>query len=229
MKKLIVELLLIMTAVVFAGCSGTVSPVPTPTPTTAQASEAPAAASGKIIKPLPSYLDMNNMKDCSFSAGFEAKDVYLNDDGALVVHMTVYDYELFDLVEMSELAVGDTLVINGAEVIVDTLERDSAGGITINGGLDKGGHYIATDENGVYYELGMDDAYSYYALGEVTLPVDQDFVLTDGSDLEKPERTLYAGDFLMEMENSSESFSPINTTVTVVGGKIVDMVRVYAP
>ena len=181
------------------------------------------------MKPLPGYLDVNALQDCTFSAGFEAKDVYLNDDGALVVHMTVYDHELFDLVDISELAVGDTLVIDGNELMVETLERDNAGGIIINGGLDKDGYYLATDDDGVYYERGMDDAYSYYAVGEATIPVDQDFLLTDSSDLDKPERTLYAGDFLMEMENSTEIFSPNNTTVTVANGKILGMVRVYTP
>ena len=184
MKKLIIELLLIMTAMIFNGCSGSMAAAPTPTLTPAQATEAASAAptvvpGGKIVKPLPSYLDLNDLKDCSFSAGFEAKDVYLNDDGALVVHMTVYDHERFDMVEISELAVGDTLVIDAAESMVETLERDNAGGIIINGSIDKGGHYLSTADNGVYLERGMDDAYSYYVVGEATVPVDQDFILTD--------------------------------------------------
>ena len=50
-------------------------------------------------------------------------------------------------------------------------------------------------------------------LGEVTLSVDPGFVFTDNSDPENPGWQISAGDFLMSMENRTDSFRPEATVV----------------
>lgn len=214
MKQKIIGLLMLAGMIALAGCAGKNTPVQT---------------SGKTVEPLPGTLDVETLDNCTFAAGFEASDVYLSDDGMLGVHMTVYDYERFDLVDISELTAGDTLVIDGNRMPVESIERDENGFVTINGGLEEGGCYLATDDSGVFYEILTDDAKSYYAIGETTLPIGQEFIFLDDSDLENPGQISYAGDFLMAMEKSDRSFSPYATTVTVQDEFITNLTQIYVP
>ena len=66
---------------------------------------------------MPTSLDINSIKDCTFAAKFKASDVYLNNDGALVTHMQVMVFETFDAIDIEKMVVGDTLKINGNDLI----------------------------------------------------------------------------------------------------------------
>lgn len=240
MKRILIALLL---AVLLSGCTSTdihaetqpaltaaaasTGDPATATPPSETAVESPQPA--KRVEPYPASLQMNALTDCMFPAGFDASGVYLNDDGALVVRMTVYDYELFDLVDVSLLREGDILVIEGKEVPVKSVVHTDLGSVLVNGGYDDGGYTLNTEENGVYFATEADDAKHYYALGEITLPIDQNFVFTDSSDLDAPEKISYAGDFLTDMKSSTASFSPYSTTVTVENGFITSITQIYVP
>ena len=193
-----------------------------------------AQAEAKTVEPLPATLTLDALDNCTFEASFHPSDVYLDEDGALVVHLTVCDFELFDAVELTQLVPGDTIVIAKESVVVDTIEWGDRS-VDINGGLYKDGYTLWTNEDGVYSEVQENDAYNYYAVGEATLPVGQDFVMTDSSDLEQPERTLFAGDFLTEMAAAAEDpdsyldFSAYDTVVTVTDGFITKISHYYAP
>ena len=202
----------------------TQAPQATPEPAAVE-----SAAPGKTIEPLAPTLSVDDLKDCTFAAGFEAADVYLNGDGALVVRMTVYDRELYDLVDVSQLAQGDVLVTGGESVTITALERSADGRVLINGGFDADGITLATDENGVYYAVGDNDAPQYRVVGEAVLPVDQEFILQDSSELGQPEQISYAGDFLMNMEAGDRSFSPYDTTVTVQDGFLRNITVIDVP
>lgn len=65
----------------------------------------------------------------------------------------IYDYELFDLVDISLLEVGSIIVINKELVEVVSLERNELGTVIINGGLDAGGYELVTDGYGVFYSV----------------------------------------------------------------------------
>lgn len=196
---------------------------------TSEPASAEASTSRKmlIVRPLPETLDIDNLTDCTFAASFSPQDVYLDDDVAL----EVYDNELFDMVDISQLATGDTIVIDGDSVTVDTVERSDNGYVQINGGLDGNGYDLMTDDSGVYREKTWDDEDVFQLIGKTVLPVDQDFTFDDSSDLDNPARELYAGDFLEEMQNSEKDYacSPQACTVRVAGGKIVNITLVYVP
>lgn len=185
-------------------------------------------ATNTIIKPMTTSLDINSLKDCTFAATFKASDVYLNNDGALVTHMQVMVFETFDAVDIAKMVVGDTLKINGNDMLVKSIEREGKV-VTINGGLEKGGCYLKTEENGQYYETIFNDLHRYYSIGETTLPVDQEFILVDNSDLYNKGKTLYAGDFLQEMKNSKKEFSENATIVRVENGYIKNITLNYVP
>ena len=181
------------------------------------------------IIPLTSTIDINNLKDCTVAISLNKGDVYVDDNGALQMKVTVYDYDLYDMIDMSRLKVGDIIVVKGKEVPVSTLERNNIGTVIINGGLDQGGYELGTDESGVFFESGYNDAKSYYPLGEATIRVSADFKFIDRSDLDKGEITYYPGDFLIEDAGILYYFSPHNTSIVVENGQIIQMTRIYTP
>lgn len=198
-------------------------------------SGASQAGQARTVRPLPGTLSVDALDDCTFAAGFTAPDVYLDDDGVLVAQLEVFDYERFDAVDIAALAPGDTLVIDGREMAVQTVEASGSGWYEINGGLEEGGCYLACGEDGgTFYQVLEDDARSYFSLGTATLRISQEFVYTDASDLEQPARTLYAGDFLQEMEQAAADgaeicCTPYCVTATTQGGWLTAIDKRFVP
>lgn len=181
------------------------------------------------IMPLSSTININNLTDCTVAVSLNKGAVYVDDAGIMQMNVTVYDYDLYDMVDMSQLKVGDIIVIRGKEVVVSTLERNSIGTVIINGGLDQGGYELGTDESGVFFESGYNDAKSYYPLGETTLRVSTDFEYHDKSDLDAKEKVYYPGDFLTEDAGIDYNFNPHNTNIVIADGQVIRMNRVYVP
>ena len=128
---------------------------------------------------------------------------------------------------------GDTLVVRGKEIAVDTVDSEN-GVVHVNGGLENGGVDLAAAESGgVFYESNSavtEFPYNYVEAGQVTLPVDGDsFVYTDSADLEKGERTYLAGDLLTMQDTVDFSCTALNGTAHVVNGKVTGITRVYIP
>ena len=106
-----------------------------------------------------------------------------------------------------------------------TLQVHEAG---IRSGLDEGGIDLFTDDGGVYYESGYSDTKSWYEVGEVTIPVSDDFTGTDTADLDQGE-VVFSVDSFLNDEITYFDFTPHNTTIRVEGGKVVDMNRRNVP
>ena len=157
------------------------------------------------------------------------KILVVDDSGAMQMKVTVYTYDLYDMVDIATLQAGDTIHINGQDVLVDSLEQDDNGYVAINGGLDNGGYELRHEDSGVFFEIGYSDVKSYYAIGEATLKVSPDFLFTDSSDLDKGDVTYYPGDFLTKDAGIVYYFTPHNTTITIQDGYIISMNRVYTP
>ena len=185
-----------------------------------------SAQEAKRIEPLPETLDVNALTDATVAASFGAEDIS-EKDGKTEIALTVYDYDVYDMVDIAQLAVGDTIVVDGKDMVVMSRE-DKDGSIILNGGLEQGGVDLATDDNGVYYAVGMDDAKSYHELGKITVPVAEGFVLTDNSDLEHPDET-YAASDLAKLAASEPGFSANNTLATIEHGELTVLARSYTP
>ena len=183
----------------------------------------------RTIFPLATDIDMNQLENCIVAVSFEDGDVYVDDTGALQIHVKVYTYDMYDMVDISLLEEGDVLRMNQQEVLVETLERTETGLVFINGGLDNGGYELITTDNGTYFETGYSDKKSYYEVGEVTIRVSPDFVFTDSSDLDKGEVTYYPGDFLTSDAGILYHFIPDNTSILIEDGMVTAMYRVYMP
>ena len=182
-----------------------------------------------VISPLPSTIDMTALDNCTLAVSFEEGDAYVDDTGAMQLKVTVYDYELFDMIDIANLKEGDTIMIQGNEVVVETMETLESGLIFINGGMDNNGYDLWHNESGVYFEHWYNNAKAYYPVGEATIKVSTEFNFIDSSDLEKEPVTYYPGDFLTSDAGITYGFNPNNTNIVIADGKVVEMTRIYTP
>ena len=183
----------------------------------------------KVINPLPDTIDVEQLESCTVAVSLTEGDAYVDDAGAMQMKVTVFVYDLYDMIDVSMMNPGDAIMINGEELVIETLETSDFGDVLINGGLDNGGYELRTDETGVYYLNDYSDMKYWRELGEVTVPVSDEFVYTDASDLDNGPTEWYPGDFLTEGTGIDYNFGPANTTIIIEGGRVIAMNRVYTP
>ena len=179
------------------------------------------------IYPLPDTA-MENMTDAVLSVSLEEGGAYVDDTGKMQMDVKIYSYDKYDMVDISMLKVGDILVTHTGEVEITSLAQTDNGTVLINGGLDENGFDLITDETGIFYERGYNDAKNWYEIGQATIRVSVDFEYHDTSDPEAGEILYYPGSFLIG-EVTDYNFTPYNTTIRVEGGQIMEMHRVYTP
>lgn len=179
------------------------------------------------ITPLPDTT-MENLSDAILSISLDEGDAYVDDSGRMQMDLKIYTYDKYDMVDIANLKVGDTVVRHFGEVKVVSKEQNEAGTIFINGGLENGGLDLVTDDCGIFYETGFNDVKNWYEIGEATIRVSVDFKGIDNADLEQGEVIIYPGDFLIGAVTNYD-FTPYNTTIRVEYGQIVEMNRVFTP
>ena len=183
----------------------------------------------KVINPLPETLDVNALDNCTVAVSLEKGNAYVDDSGKMVMDVTVYSYELYDMVDVSTLEENDVIVRKDEEVTITEIERTDSGLVSINGGEENGGFDLVSNDNTVYYETGMNDIKAYYELGKATLPVSVDFEYIDESVLDSEAKTYYPGDFLTDDAEIEYNFTPNNTSIVIENGTIIKMNKVYMP
>ena len=213
-KTLSIILTLILSVGLFAGCNSQTGK---------------EENNAKVINPLPETLNVNALDNCTVAVSLEKGDAYVDDNGKMVMNLTVYSYELYDMVDIASLKENDVIVRRNEEVTITELERTDSGLVRINGGEENGGFDLVSNDNTVYYETGMNDIKAYYELGKVILPVSVDFRYIDESEPEKEAKTYYPGDFLTDYAGLEYNFTPNNTTVVIEDGVIIAMNKVYMP
>lgn len=179
--------------------------------------------------PLPSTIDINTLDNCTVAVSLEKGDAYVDETGKMVMNVTAYSYDVYDMVDIALLKVNDSIVRKGEEVKVTELERLESGLVIVNGGEENGGFSLISNNSTVFYEIGMSDAKAYFELGRVTLPVSTEFVYTDESELDAEPKQYFPGDFLIEDAGIEYRFTPHNTSILIENGVIIAMKRVYTP
>ena len=174
----------------------------------AEGTDETAAEPDDRVKPLPDAIDVTALTD-----------------GKTYLTLQVYDYDRYDMVDISNLAEGSVIVAGGKDMTVSSVERDGAL-VLINGGLTKGGMTLTTQDDGVFYELGVNDVKCYQEKGEVKLPLSTSFTLTDDSDPDHPGQT-YGAEKLSKLV--AAGFTANNTLVTIENGEITAITRSVAP
>ncbi len=178
--------------------------------------------------PLPSGLEIDALTDCTVPAKFTSNDFRWM-GGNLT--MKVFSEDLYDAVEVLQLAPGDTLIYDGEKIVVETVENKD-GFLTINGGLEKGGAWLQAWEGGTYRACQWDDHSLYSELGTVQLPLSDAFMIVVCGEIpEVPSDTLTTGQklYLETLESWRREFYPLNTKVVVVDGIITAIIRRWIP
>ncbi len=181
------------------------------------------------ITPLPVTIDITKLEDCTVAISLEKGDFYVDKTGSVMMDVTVFVYDVYDMVDVSLMKEGDTILRNQESVLISSIERNESGSVLINGGLDNGGFDLHTEDNTVYYERGYSDMKSYYELGKVSLPVSPDFIYNDASDLDKDAVLFRSEDFLNGAIGIDYNFNANDTTIQIEGGYVTAMTRVYTP
>ena len=183
----------------------------------------------KNVRSLPATIDINSLDDCTVAVSLKKGDFYIDGDDRAVMNFTVYTYDLYDMVDIATLNENDVIVRLGEEVTVTDIERFDTGLVRVNGGEENGGFELISEENTVYYEIGMSDRKAYYELGKVTLPVSDNFVYSDESVLDEEAFEYCYDDFLSNEEGIEYNFTPYNTSVIIQDGEVIAMKKVYIP
>ena len=215
-KTLSILLVLILSIGVFAGCN-------------TQTENKNEENNTNIISPLPETLNVDALDNCTVAVSLEKGDVFVDDNEKMAMNVTVYSYELYDMVDIASLKENDVIVRKNEEVTVNEIERLDSGLVRINGGEENGGFDLVSNDSTVYYETGMNDIKAYYELGKVTLPVSDKFEYIDESDLDKEAKIYYPGDFLKDDADIEYNFTPNNTSIVIENGTAIKMNKVYMP
>lgn len=189
------------------------------------ANESPAAQTLRV-EPMASGIDLSNLTDCTVQVSFDLKQDLVSKDGGYQLTMVVCDYDRYDAAEVSQLKEGDTIVIDGQDVVITSIDRTN--GVQINGGIDEGGYELGTVDGGVLRVWNLDDAIDYHPVGSVTLPLSADFKLIDSSDLEKGETTVSLADFVA-LQGDAAVFARSNTQARITNGELFYVQRFYMP
>lgn len=183
-------------------------------------------AAGKQVEPLSSALTEDALAGSgTFSVSF-APEGLQQENGTWKLTFDAYDYDLYDSVDITTLAQGDTVTVDGESLTVDTVKEEN-GSIVVNGGLENGGVTFDPGEGGTYYIAGMDDAKDYHKFATATLPMAEDCVLMDDSEPEQQGKPVELAD--LAAAAGSQGFQAGNTTVTVEDGVITGITRSYMP
>lgn len=239
MKKKIVGILL-CTAMLLTACgsdnastpavsTAEGTPIATDTASSEAATETSAVSADETeVTPLATTIDTTALADGTYAVSFVATDAS-TDNGTIQLNVTVYDYEHFSADAVENLKSGDTLVLNGESITINTIENNGDNIISINGGLEQDGCDLGKDDDGNYSELLMDIGRNYTAVGQVTLPLSKDFVFTDDKDPQNQNIQYSAEELVTLLGNDNQYFDALTTSVTVENGVITALHRIFMP
>ena len=184
----------------------------------------------KTVMPMDVVVDVNNLPDGIYPVSFDKGDVLGGASGVFMNAVHIYTRDWYDIVDVNTLSAGDTIVVSGEEVPVQSVESTEYG-FLVNDGLEDDSFYLSGEEDSNGFAVhGLDDMTTYTDHGVTTLVLDPAATFTDGWDIESDPVTVEA-DGIVEAIQTSENdwFGPYNTTVRIEGGKVVEINRVYVP
>lgn len=181
------------------------------------------------ILPLPSTINLEALEDSSLAVSFGKENIHKNEDESITIDITVYAYDMYDMVDIANLKEGDTISINGENVEINSIEKEENGAVLINGGIDNDGFTLATDDSTIYHLFDYNDAKVYNEVGKISLKLAEGFAMNDSSDLENPNAVYTAEDLLKEESAFNFIFTANDTTAQIANNEIVSITRIFTP
>ncbi len=184
-----------------------------------------AAAETKVIRPMYVEMDLSQPEDGIYYVAFDPSDI---GDGML--KLSVYSQDCYDIADIAEMSVWDTIIVGDEAIVVVTLERDDD--LMINGGLDEEGINLRAYDEDNCWRVAMEDDYASYTYrGDAVWLLDEEVSFTDGWDIESEPQVITGADAVTKAIAGTEMeyFDPYCTAVRVENGKIVEIERWYTP
>ncbi|MCR4578117.1 MAG: hypothetical protein K5784_09450 [Clostridiales bacterium] len=184
-----------------------------------------AAAETKVIRPMYVEMDLSQPEDGIYYVAFDPSDI---GDGML--KLSVYSQDCYDIADIAEMSVWDTIIVGDEAIVVVTLERDDD--LMINGGLDEEGINLRAYDEDNCWRVAMEDDYTSYTYrGDAVWLLDEEVSFTDGWDIESEPQVITGADAVTKAiaGTEMEHFDPYCTAVRVENGKIVEIERWYTP
>lgn len=217
-----------------ASSSGASSAAASSQAASSQASSAASAEQTEAVQPLESFTVADPMEDGDYAAGFSA-DSAEEHEGGYQLTAELYAHDQYDMADVSGLAEGSVIRTHTGsdetqDVTVEKLETGEDGTVTINGGVEEGGMYL-TPEDTVYRTLTMDDYPVYYSAGKVTVSLAADVIMNDSSADPQAETVTTEGDAAVAEAIAADEtgFTCYNTSITITGGEVTQINRVWVP
>ena len=159
-------------------------------------------------------------------------------DGSLTAN--VFSYDIYKKDEVEKLAIGDKITFHeeGAAwnqyvtVEITSIEKNEEYHIvSINGGMEEQYGLDLLLDGDTYRTMTFDDYPVYYEMGEKTMPLAEDVVLKDSSADPQAEVVETTGaDAVAAVINADpDNWTVYNTTLTVQGGKVLGVRRIWVP
>ncbi|MDO5447360.1 MAG: hypothetical protein Q4F34_06270 [Prevotellaceae bacterium] len=184
--------------------------------------------SHKCISTLPSGISIESLTDCTVPASFNTND--FNWRGSNLT-MTVYNEDLYDAVEVSQMQVGDTLIYEDKPMIVESI-ADENGIKSINGGLEEGGAWLISNGGGTFRATIFDDHSVYTTLGKTQIPLSDNLLIIDcGENPDDPSDTICINQkqYIESLQGYRQDFNCLNTKVLIESGTITEIQRRWIP
>jgi len=185
-----------------------------------------ATASAETVKPNPATIDINNLENL-----YVTTDIALKDDNTMT--LTLYEPERFAPEAIAAVKVGDTIVTDGEEVAITSIDRDGPDYV-FNQGTET---EMLFCDGGKYFEHSMEnDNVPWIKIGSMDKEILEYYPILDWVDPKTgecyDEVVVYRGDKLKELLKDPEgaSFDVKNVHVLYDGNNEIQLIwRFYSP
>lgn len=187
----------------------------------------PTADAGVRVEPIPVEVDPENPADGEYQISMES---YEDCQDSYGIKGTLYLVEKYDAEAVKALQPGDTVVVDGNDMEVATVDF-SGSLILINGGEEEGGVCFRVYDDQPYCQVaGMDDFPTFVECGAINLFVPTDCVITDNSDImEHPDGIVYTPAEFKKAMSDPTDYWYWNTSVVIKDGDIVEINIRFVP
>ena len=186
-----------------------------------------ATAESKRVEPIPVDVDPKAPADGEYNLWM---DSYEDCQDSYGIKGTLYLVEKYDAEAVKALQPGDTVVVDGNDMEVATVDF-SGSLILINGGEEEGGVCFRVYDDQPYCQVaGMDDFPTFVECGAINLFVPTDCVITDNSDImEHPDGIVYTPAEFKKAMSDPTDYWYWNTSVVIKDGDIVEINIRFVP
>lgn len=187
------------------------------------------ATSHQCVVPLENgFSSIDSLNNCTVAVTFVCEDINRQEKS---LDITAYREFLYDSVSINRLQKGDTLMLKGEPIVVDSLERRD-GFVGINGGIERRGVDLTAHEGGTYRATTFNNHSIYQEIGNITLKLADDFILIDcGEDFSDPCDTISENQYtyLSNLPENRRDFFQMNTRIRIENGLVKEINRRWIP